>query len=151
MDSEPPALDALDEVRMREAIRDLFARYAWSFDTGDVDGYVSTFEPDGVLDLPDGTFVGHDQIRAYAAGVVADPNFVGRQHFVGQSVFDPAAVHWTVRSYAMITQLVTGAAPHIVSVGHYVDECTETRDGWCFARRTYRRWGGDVLWRFQST
>jgi SnoaL-like protein len=141
---------AAEQLRIRDAIRDLFARYAWRFDTGDVDGYVSTFQPDGVLDLPDGQFVGHAQIRAYASGVVADPNFVGRQHFVGQSLFESAPNGWTVRSYAMITQVVPGAAASIVSVGHYLDECTETEDGWRFARRTYRRWGGDVLARFQN-
>src|SRR4029077_3736141 len=92
--------------RVRESLRDLFARYAWSFDTGDVDAYVATFLDDGTLDLPDGQFVGHAQIRAYAEGVVADPKFVGRQHFVGQSVYAATERGYVVRSYAMITQVV---------------------------------------------
>jgi len=142
--------DAHQEAGIRDALRELFARYAWCFDTGDVDGYVGTFASDGVLDLPDGQFAGHAQIRAYATDVVADPSFVGRQHFVGQSLYDPAPRRWTVRSYAMITQAVSGASPTIVSAGYYADECVETKDGWRFARRTYRRWGGDVLRRFPT-
>jgi hypothetical protein len=148
MHRESPDAASLD-WHAREGIRTLFAQYAWSFDTGDLDGYVSTFTHDGVLDLPDGQFVGHAQIRAYAASVFADPNFVGRQHFVGQSLFVWSQRGWTVRSYALITQRVPASPPGIVSAGQYLDECVSSPTGWLFARRTYRRWGDDALSRLQ--
>jgi SnoaL-like protein len=146
--------DVPDQIQpppeIRDRIRDLFALYAWSFDTADLERYVGTFTEHGVLDLPDDRYTGHAEIRAYAAGVIADPNFVGRQHFVGQSLFSPSATGWMIRSYAMITSNATGAAPTIMSLGHYLDECVESKSGWLFARRTYRRWGGDVLARFAA-
>jgi hypothetical protein len=135
---------------IREGIRDLFALYAWSFDTADIDGYVGTFTENGVLDLPDGRYTGHAEIRAYATAVVADPNFAGRQHFVGQSLFSHNPTGWTIRSYAMIAASSPGAPSSFVSLGHYVDECVESNTRWLFRRRTYRRWGGEVLARFEA-
>jgi len=139
----------LPPVEARDAVSDLFARYAWSFDTGDVDAYVETFEDIGVLDLAGARHVGRAAIRAYASGVVADPAFVGRQHFVAQSVFEPHPRGWTVRSYAIITQR-SNKASTIFLTGHYRDLCISVDGQWLFAERIFRTWDGAVLSRFAS-
>lgn len=46
------------------AIRYTLATYNWCGDNGDLDGFLATFSPDGVLDIKDGMVcTGHEQIR----------------------------------------------------------------------------------------
>ncbi len=47
----------------RALIEDLQARYMFALDFGDIDRYLATFTPDGVLDIGDGAIRGHDAIR----------------------------------------------------------------------------------------
>jgi hypothetical protein len=53
----------------RAQIEDLQARYMLALDSGDVDTYLSTFTPDGVLDIGDGPIKGHDAIRKIIGGM----------------------------------------------------------------------------------
>jgi len=54
-------------VEDRHAIGDLFARYMWAIDTGDVEGLVACFTDDGALESPAvGRYVGRDGIRGFA-------------------------------------------------------------------------------------
>lgn len=49
------------------AIQNLFSRYMWALDGGDIDGIVSCFTADGALESPAvGRYEGHDGIRAFA-------------------------------------------------------------------------------------
>src|SRR4029450_10122757 len=41
--------DATISLEDRQAIYDTLARYVWSMDTGDIEGVVATFTPDGVV------------------------------------------------------------------------------------------------------
>jgi hypothetical protein len=47
----------------RALIEDLQARYMFALDFGDIDKYLATFTPDGVLDIGDGAIRGYDAIR----------------------------------------------------------------------------------------
>ncbi len=47
----------------RALIEDLQARYMFALDFGDIDKYLATFTPDGVLDIGDGEIRGHEAIR----------------------------------------------------------------------------------------
>src|ERR1700680_363078 len=71
----------------RVSIMELLARYARCLDSGDLDGYVRNFAPDGSLF---GSHVGHQQIREYVGSVIqrrkADPS--RRMHFVGFPVIE---------------------------------------------------------------
>lgn len=53
----------------RALIEDLQARYMFYLDFGDVDKYVKTFTPDGVLDIGDGEIRGHEAIRKIIGGM----------------------------------------------------------------------------------
>jgi len=48
-----PADPASALLQAREAIRDTLAAYTWCGDNGDIDGFVATFAPDGVLEIKD--------------------------------------------------------------------------------------------------
>ncbi len=53
----------------RALIEDLQARYLFALDFGDVDKYLTTFTPDGVLDIGDGPIKGHEAIRKIIGGM----------------------------------------------------------------------------------
>jgi hypothetical protein len=48
-------------------IEDLQARYLFALDLKDHDLYVTTFTPDGILDVGNGEIVGREAIEAWAA------------------------------------------------------------------------------------
>src|SRR4051794_163455 len=84
-------------------IMDLIARYAYTLDSGDLDGYVNNFAPDGVLFEKN---KGRDQIREYVgtlmrqgrAGPLPDGD-VAYRHFVGSPVIDVSDGRVIVHSY----------------------------------------------------
>jgi hypothetical protein len=119
---------------------ELLARYARCLDSGDLDGYVSNFAPDGNLF---GAHVGHAQIREYVGQVIqrrtADP--ARRMHFVGFPVIEGDGQHVTVHSYLLWIQL--GAESPISAAAEYADECVKLTDGrWVFQSRALTRLAG---------
>jgi uncharacterized protein (TIGR02246 family) len=123
----------------RVSITDLVARYARCLDSGDLDGYVDNFAPDGVLF---GDHVGHAQIREYVAGIIArrnaDPS--RRMHFVGLPVIDGDGERATVHSYLLWIQL--GAESPISAAAEYADTVVKRDGRWVFASRSLTRLAG---------
>jgi SnoaL-like domain len=143
-------------IEDRMGIHDLFARYAWALDTGDVDGFLDAFTPDAefLQVRAEGTrrYVGRDEIRGFAEELLAMPAFPGRQHHVDQLLFGPGedGDRWRVRSYAFVTEVHAGEPIGLAFAGHYDDVCVRTDGGaWLLERRAYSRWEGDVLRRFR--
>jgi hypothetical protein len=118
---------------------ELMARYARCLDSGDLDGYVSNFAPDGVLF---GNHVGHAQIREYVGQVIhrrnADP--ARRMHFVGFPVIEGNAERVTVHSYLLWLQL--GAESPISAAAEYSDTCIKHNGRWLFETRAITRLAG---------
>src|SRR5690348_16286191 len=85
---------------------DLIARYAYTLDSGDLDGYAGNFAPDGVLFE---NHQGRDAIRAYVGMLMEQgragplPNGdVAYRHFVGSPVIDgSSAERAVVHSYLL--------------------------------------------------
>jgi hypothetical protein len=118
-------------------IIDLMARYARCLDSGDLDGYVNNFAPDGVLF---GMHKGHAQIRAYVADLIAkgdvgpQPNGEVRvRHFVDSPVIDGEGDRATVRAYLF---WVTRDSPSPVSVTSEITcEVVKLNGRWVFESR----------------
>jgi hypothetical protein len=123
----------------RLSIIELIARYARCLDSGDLEGYVQNFAPDGVLF---GTHVGHAQIREYVGEVIArrnaDPS--RRMHFVGIPVIDGDAERATAHSYLLWIQM--GAESPISAAAEYVDSLVKLNGGWVFESRVLTRLAG---------
>jgi uncharacterized protein (TIGR02246 family) len=123
----------------RVSIMELLARYARCLDSGDLDGYVSNFAPDGVLF---GKHAGHDQIREYVGRVIerrnADPT--RRMHFVGFPVIDGNSQRATVHSYLLWVQL--GAESPVSAAAEYTDTCVKRNGRWVFESRALTRLAG---------
>ena len=137
----------------RFALQDLMARYGWALDTGDIEAFVACFAPDGVMveevfEEPD-VWSGTDGIRSLARHYAAIPNFPGRQHWVGNTLYEAVGadrVH--ARSFAMVTEC-QGEPPYLLRFcGWYEDELVRLDGEWHFQRRTVRLWDGKVLSRF---
>jgi hypothetical protein len=125
-------------------IMDLIARYAYTLDSGDLDGYVNNFAPDGVLFE---NHKGRDQIREYVAmlmrqgraGPLPDGD-VAYRHFVGSPVIDSSNGRVVVHSYLLWVNM--GSQPPVSAAAEYTDECVKLDGQWFFQSRALRRLAG---------
>ena len=126
----------------RLSIMDLLARYARCLDSGDLDGYVNNFAPDGVLF---GTHVGRQQIRDYVGQVIArrntDPS--RRMHLVGSPVIKGDGQRATVHSYLLWIEL--GAESPVSAAAEYNDSVVKLDGRWVFESRMLTRLVGPQL------
>ena len=125
-------------------IMDLIARYAHTLDSGDLDGYVNNFAPDGLLF---GNHRGHAAIREYVAMLMrqgrAGPlsnGDVAYRHFVGSPTIDGNGDRATVHSYLLWVNM--GSDPPVSSAAEYTDECVKLDGKWVFQSRTLHRLAG---------
>ena len=135
-------IDANDRWEIQDAIN----RYTLATDTGDIDGFVDAFAPDGVLISSDDERIeGRAAIRAHIAHELAAPNMRGRQHYF-------SSVKWTregdavrVFSYWMVAHRAGASAkPDVRSMGSTDDVCRKVGGEWKIAQRTIRRWHADA-------
>jgi hypothetical protein len=138
--SETSRLSAEDRLD----IMDLIARYAYTLDSGDLDGYVNNFAPDGLLFERQR---GHAQIREYVSGLMREgragplPNGdVAYRHFVGSAVIVGNNHTATVHSYLLWVNM--GSEPPVSAAAEYTDECVKLDGRWVFQSRSLRRLAG---------
>lgn len=141
-------LSAADRIEIHE----LLARYAWSLDTGDEEGFVACFAADSelrweVFETP-GSWHGHAALRRFIAYFRARPESAGRQHHVSNVIVEATPAGARARAYVLVA-LGSGDGPHRLHVmGYYEDDCIRTPQGWKLARRVIRDWRGPVLANF---
>ena len=75
----------------RQAISDTLARSVWGMDTGDIEGVVATFTPDGVVKDVTGKRwdAAAGGARGFATCFLTRPNRRGGQHHVQHLFVDP--------------------------------------------------------------
>lgn len=131
----------------RAQIMDLQARYLFALDFFDMDAYVSTFTPDGVLDIIGQQAKGRDEIRKMLEGSrpVFDPATQGTE-----GAYRPTGRHNITNIVLKIDgDKATGRAywfhygnnnPERRAVldayGHYEDEMVKVNGEWLFSKRT---------------
>src|SRR5262245_42592057 len=64
------AQEKLGTYEDRIAVEDVMARYVWSVDSLDADGYVAVFTEDAVIDSNGNISRGHEQIRAIVTNLI---------------------------------------------------------------------------------
>jgi hypothetical protein len=116
-------------------IQQLYARYNWTLDAGDAEGYASTFTPDGVFN----NNVGHDAIVTFAntfhAGLGARVH-----HWNTNLMILPTAEGASGQVYLVLVDFSTKPAT-IATSATYSDELVKTAQGWRFKKRATK---GDV-------
>ena len=65
------AQEHLGTYEDRIAVEDVMARYVWSVDSLDADGYVAVFTEDAVIDSNGSLSKGHAEIRKVVTGLIA--------------------------------------------------------------------------------
>ena len=116
-------------------IQQLYAKYNWTLDAGDAEGYASTFTPDGVFN----NNVGHDAILKFAdtfhAGLGSHVH-----HWNTNLMILPTAEGASGQVYLVLVDFATKPAS-IATSATYSDELVKTAQGWRFKRRATK---GDV-------
>ena len=116
-------------------IQQLYAKYNWTLDAGDSEGYASTFTADGVFN----NNVGHDAIVKFAdtfhAGLGAHV-----RHWNTNLMILPAPDGASGQVYLVLVDFATKPAT-IVTSASYSDQLVKTAQGWRFKKRATK---GDV-------
>lgn len=111
-------------------IQQLYAKYNWTIDTGDGEGWASTFTPDGVFNK---TNVGHDALVKFAK------DFHGRmgahvKHWNTNVLITPSTEGAHGQVYLVLVDFGT-KPPSIATSATYSDELVKTAQGWRFKTR----------------
>lgn len=132
----------------RLEIIELIARYAWAYDTNEVEDLLATFTPDGTMWTFGELVGGRDKIAEMIAGNATRRGSAGWQHLTDHHVFrDFTGKSVTVYSfYTMIEADVTGANGRVRAIGYYTSYCRKVGNEWLFARRDVTRWNGKRPW-----
>jgi hypothetical protein len=141
----PGALSGLDY----EQIRQLHARYCHAIDFADLEAFTACFAPDGLFDGVNESYRGHEDLRAFAAGIARKDAGHGR-HSVLCSLIEGDGLRATSRSYAVITRdygapLAAGVPTHsaVLGTGIYEDSLIKVEGRWVYAVRRFRFDGTD--------
>ena len=125
------ALTAQDLVDIQQ----LYAKYNWTLDAGDAEGYASTFTPDGVFN----NNVGHDAIVKFAEGFHAGMGSHVKHWNTNLMILPtPEGAHGQV--YLVLVDFANKPAT-IATSATYSDELVKTAQGWRFKKRATK---GDV-------
>jgi hypothetical protein len=129
----------LDELMAREAIRDLVARYNAGADGGRFDEVVPLFAPDAVMEIPNETLTGRDEIegmfrRTQQRVLDAKPSPGARQyirHFTATLQIDVEGPD-EARSRCYYQVIMAHGLDHW---GRYIDRYRRVDGVWRFAHR----------------
>lgn len=122
----------------RALIENLQARYLFALDFKDHDLYVTTFTPDGVLDVGNGPIVGREAIKAAVA------NMPGGRHHVANVVLRIDGDRATGRASWLHTGKNAEGRMTIGGYGHYEDDLVKVDGEWLFARRRIYNEGNEA-------
>ena len=125
--------------RAWHAIRDTIARYTWSGDFGDVDGFAGCFTPDAVLEIKHHQrFEGYDELRQLGARGTATPSQQAARDAAGPRRHHVSSLRIEVpspdvaRAWSYFLVLGRFGLDHW---GRYSDELVPQADRWVFRSR----------------
>lgn len=119
-------LTALDYAEINQ----LYARYNFTIDSGNAEGWADTFTPDGVFG---GNFEGRAALVEFAAGFYKSQNGAAR-HWNTNVMITPTADGADGACYLLLWN--TGAnPPSIIVSAKYEDKLVKTASGWRFKSR----------------
>ena len=149
---KPAGAQAGSYAQDRALIEDLLARYLFALDYGDIEKYLATFTPDGVLDIGDGEIRGHEAIRKIigampkAAASKDAPQLrpaTGRHNITnivirvdGSKAFGRSCWFHYSNNNPQRTAVFDG-------YGHYEDEMVKVKGQWLFSKRRIYNEGVD--------
>jgi hypothetical protein len=135
--------DAHLSLEDRQEIYDVLARYVWSMDTGDIEGVVAAFTPDGVVkDITGKRWdAAAGGVRGFASHFLTRPDRRGGQHHVQHLFVEPADGGYRVTSYWVSIQWdAEGDRKFIRAMGSYRDTCVKVDGRWLIKEKIIDPW-----------
>lgn len=126
-------------VETRAAVLDLFAKYAWAQDTGDVESVAALCTEDFEYFSANGIRRGRTSLVDMIKGIRSTPAGRGKQHWVTNSLFVGDGEFCFVRSMGAGPRVDAGV-PRVDFVGFHDDLFASVGGGWYFKRRIWRDW-----------
>jgi SnoaL-like domain len=121
------ALSAQDNFEIQQ----LYAKYNVAIDSGDAEGYASTFTPDGVFN----TFAGHDALVGFVKMWREKLGGATRKHWNNNLQISGTSKEASGFVYLMLVDISTKPAS-ILTTATYTDTLVKTKEGWRFTKRT---------------
>lgn len=113
------------------AIQQLYARYAFAADECDLDAWLATWVPDGVMTHPDGSIhTGHQALRAQAEPYLTG----GAYHWNCNLVIQPTDYGASGKCY-LLRVFNSDGPPVLRAALYYRDELVNQDGNWLFRRR----------------
>lgn len=134
MNTRNEPLTAADKAEIHQ----LFATYAWTLDTANIDGLVKIFAPEAAIEDPYGRFEGPGPqgLRLFFDRIVARPDFAGRQHWVDQVVLERVSSdECRAESYVTVPAMYPTGAVNVHLVAVYRDRIVRRDGRWLFLER----------------
>jgi 3-phenylpropionate/cinnamic acid dioxygenase small subunit len=120
-------------------LRNLYSRFSFTRDTHRHEEWVSLFEDDGVFDIDDGVFRGHDSLNRFSKTL--EENLVAARVAIRHHVSDVEVTvkgdEATGRAYFEFYKVEEGI-PTLAALGTYTDHFRRVQDGWKIAERKVR-------------
>jgi hypothetical protein len=115
-------------------IHELYARYAYAYDTGNKDMYGGVFTPDGVFMIgTDRVLNGPKEIATLINGPLRERPKIF--HFTTNVLIEPSPDGAKGSCYVILMDLQKN--PAVTGGGVYEDTLVRTKDGWRFKKRVY--------------
>lgn len=111
-------------------IQQLYAKYNWTLDAGDSEGYASTFTADGTFN----NNVGHDAIVKFADTFHAGMGAHVKHWNTNLMILPSADGGATGQVYLVLVDFAT-KPPSIATSASYSDQLVRTPQGWRFKKR----------------
>lgn len=131
-------------VEDRLDIMELFAKYAWGINTGDIEAVLGCFAEDGYLDhLWQGKLEGRDKIRRAFEELWYDrPSWwFGRQHLANHFLITPEGEGARVKAYFTIVQFnVDYRTNFVFGIGNWDNLCVKRNGKWVFKSMYINGW-----------
>ncbi len=127
---------ALQELRDREAIRDVLADYCHTMDGRDEKGFREIWTEDAVYDVGGafGSFTGPDEI-AGGARLIWNA-FTQTHHWNANIIVQTTGSDRAVATSNVVAHLVDAQGNLILNASDYADEFVRTANGWRFQKRS---------------
>ncbi|HWG03755.1 MAG TPA: nuclear transport factor 2 family protein [Beijerinckiaceae bacterium] len=137
-------------VEDRLSINDLLMKYVWASDTGDVDAFIDTFLPDGMIGRTSGErYERRAGIRRFAEESISPPGNRGRMHFFQTISVEPEARGYRVFSFWQVVQVTARAGGKVRSTGTTSDLCVKVDGRFRFKERIIGRWNDETApWKY---
>ncbi len=122
----------------KEAVRELFSRYAWGYDCRDYEAVGETFLPDGVLIGPEGPLSGRAAIQAWMHAHVQEHHADKvMQHHIDHLLIEGDETRCRAQSYWTVIVHYGDGSCGVGSLGWYDDTLVKLDGQWFFEERRF--------------